>query len=176
MDTAHDYDIMYMQHALALARKGWGRTSINPLVGAVIVRDNRIVGQGYHRKLREAHAEVCAITDAGSKACGATLYVNLEPCCCSGFTPPCVDAIIKAGISRVVVSLRDPNPLVNGNGIAGLKENGIEVTLGVLEQEASLLNRGYAKYILTKVPYVILKIAVSKNTSPPSRPCGTSTP
>jgi len=163
MDTAHDYDIMYMQQALALARKGWGRTSINPLVGAVIVKNNCIVGQGYHRKLREAHAEVCALTDAGTRACGATLYVNLEPCCCSGFTPPCVDAIIKAGISRVVVSIKDPNPLVNGNGIASLQENGIEVSVGVLQQEASRLIRGYTKYILTKIPYVILKIAVSKN-------------
>jgi diaminohydroxyphosphoribosylaminopyrimidine deaminase/5-amino-6-(5-phosphoribosylamino)uracil reductase len=163
MTAQRDYDIMYMQHALALARKGWGRTSINPLVGAVIVKNNRIVGQGYHRKLREAHAEVVAITDAGSMARGATLYVNLEPCCCSGFTPPCVDAIIKAGISRVVVGIKDPNPLVNGNGITGLQENGIEVILGVLQEETSRLNRGYVKYITTKIPYVILKIAVSKN-------------
>jgi diaminohydroxyphosphoribosylaminopyrimidine deaminase/5-amino-6-(5-phosphoribosylamino)uracil reductase len=153
MQTTHDHDIMYMQHALALARKGWGRTSINPLGGAVIVKDNRI----------EAHAEVCAITDAGSKAHGATLYVNLEPCCCSGFTPPCTDAIIKAGISRVVVSITDPNPLVNSNGIAALQKNGIEVSVGLLQEEATRLNQGYTKYILTKIPYVILKIAVSKN-------------
>jgi diaminohydroxyphosphoribosylaminopyrimidine deaminase/5-amino-6-(5-phosphoribosylamino)uracil reductase len=163
MDISPDFDRMFMQRSLALARKGWGRTSINPLVGAVIVKNNRIVGQGYHRKWGEAHAEVCAIVDAGARSRGATLYVNLEPCCCRGITPPCVEAIVKAGIKRVVIAMADPNPAVNGKGVQILRETGIDVHTGVLKDEAHCLNRGYAKYITTKIPYVILKIAASAN-------------
>lgn len=152
-----------MQYALSLAEKGWGNTEINPLVGAVVVKNNRIIGQGFHRKLGEAHAEVCALTEAGDRAQGAHLYVNLEPCCCAGRTPPCVEAIQKAKIKRVVIGMIDPNPAVNGSGIQFLKKQNIEVTLNVLAEQAQQLNRWYEKYITKKIPYVIVKIATSKD-------------
>ncbi len=152
-----------MQMAIALAQKGWGKTGINPLVGAVVVKDNKIVGRGYHRKIGEAHAEVCALADAGERAEGATLYVNLEPCCCFGYTPPCVEALHRAQIKRVVIGMIDPNPTVNGNGVEFLKQHNIKVTLGVLSREAKKLNLWYNKYITTKIPYVIVKIATSKD-------------
>lgn len=154
---------MYMQIAISLARKGFGKTGTNPLVGAIVVKNNKIVGQGFHRKIGEAHAEVCALTEAGSRAQGATLYSNLEPCCYSGQTPPCVEAICHAKIKRVVASMIDPNPNVNGKGINYLKLHNIDVTLNVLNEQAELLNQWYKKYITTKIPYIILKIALSKN-------------
>ncbi|MEO0206457.1 MAG: bifunctional diaminohydroxyphosphoribosylaminopyrimidine deaminase/5-amino-6-(5-phosphoribosylamino)uracil reductase RibD, partial [candidate division WOR-3 bacterium] len=131
-----DLDMRFMREALVLAEEGWGRTSINPLVGAVVVRDNKIVGRGFHRKIGESHAEVVALLEAGARAKNATLYVNLEPCICKGKTPPCSEAIIKAGIKRVVIGMYDPNPLMNGNGAKLLIENGIQVEVGVLEKEA----------------------------------------
>ncbi|UCG92153.1 MAG: bifunctional diaminohydroxyphosphoribosylaminopyrimidine deaminase/5-amino-6-(5-phosphoribosylamino)uracil reductase RibD, partial [candidate division WOR-3 bacterium] len=157
------YDEMFMQYALSLAEKGWGNTEINPLVGAVVAKNNRIIGQGFHRKLGEAHAEVCALTEAGDQAHGATLYVNLEPCCCAGRTPPCVEAILRAQIKRVVIGIIDPNPEVNGNGIQFLKKHNIDVTSDVLADQAQQLNKWYEKYITKKIPYIIVKIALSKD-------------
>ncbi len=161
--SVKNFDERIMQEALTLATKGWGKTGINPLVGAVVVKKGRIVGRGFHRKLGEAHAEVCALIESGKNAQGATIYVNLEPCCFSGRTPPCVEAIIKAGIKRVVIGMTDPNPMVNGNGIKILQEKNIEVIGGILEKQARDLNRWYQKYITTKKPYIILKIAASKD-------------
>ncbi len=163
MQVLKDYDEFFMQIAISIAKKGWGRTGINPLVGAVVVKNNKIVGKGFHRKMGEAHAEVCALTDAGSRARNATLYVNLEPCCCVGYTPPCVEAIIKANIIRVVIGMIDPNPAVKGMGVDMLRRNNIDVTLHVLEQEAQELNVWYEKYIIQKIPYIIVKVAASKD-------------
>lgn len=157
------YDEMFMRQALLLATRGWGKTGINPLVGTVITRKNRIVGRGFHRKLGEAHAEVCALLEAGERAKKATLYVNLEPCCTTGLTPPCVQAIARAGIQRVVVSITDPNPDVSGKGIEYLKQQNITVTTGVLSEAAQELNKWYAKFITARTPYIILKIAASSN-------------
>lgn len=161
--TTIDFDIRFMSEALSLAKKGWGRTSINPLVGAVVVKENKIIGRGFHRKIGEFHAETIALLDAGSRAKGATLYVNLEPCTIKGRTPPCVEKIIESQIKRVVIGMYDPNPSVNGMGVKTLIENGIATTVGILEKEAQDLNRFYAKYITTKMPYIILKIAVSQD-------------
>ncbi|MDI6600160.1 MAG: bifunctional diaminohydroxyphosphoribosylaminopyrimidine deaminase/5-amino-6-(5-phosphoribosylamino)uracil reductase RibD [Thermoanaerobacteraceae bacterium] len=154
-------DEIFMKRALELALEGAGRTNPNPLVGAVIVKDGEIVGEGYHKIYGDAHAEVNAIRAAGRRAEGATLYVNLEPCCHYGKTPPCTEALIDASIKRVVVAMRDPNPLVDGKGIARLKEAGIEVSCGVLEEEAKALNEIYIKFITTHLPFVILKAAMS---------------
>jgi diaminohydroxyphosphoribosylaminopyrimidine deaminase/5-amino-6-(5-phosphoribosylamino)uracil reductase len=163
MHVLKDYDEFFMQTAISLAKKGWGKTGVNPLVGAVVTKHNKIIGQGFHRKMGEAHAEVCALTDAGSRARNATLYVNLEPCCCVGYTPPCVEAIINANIMRVVIGMIDPNPAVNGMGVDKLKENKIKVTLHVLEKEAKELNVWYEKYITQRIPYILVKVAVSKD-------------
>jgi diaminohydroxyphosphoribosylaminopyrimidine deaminase/5-amino-6-(5-phosphoribosylamino)uracil reductase len=163
MNIDQHFDKMYMQYALSLARKGWGNTSINPLVGAVVVNHGRIVGQGYHRKIGEAHAEAVALADAGARARNATLYVTLEPCCCEGRTPACTRAIIRFKITRVVVSTIDPNPLVNGKGIDALIKQGIRVDTDVCQDEAEELNAGYFKYVTTRIPYVIMKIAMSEN-------------
>lgn len=150
-----------MRRALALAAKGRGRTSPNPLVGAVIVQGNGIVGEGYHQKAGEAHAEVHALNQAGDLARGATLYVTLEPCCHWGRTPPCTDAVIRAGIANVFVAMADTNPRVAGNGIRQLEESGLRVQVGLCEEEARRLNEIYIKYITTKRPFVILKSAIS---------------
>ena len=154
-------DQKYMKMALKLAEKGKGRVSPNPLVGAVIVRKDQVVGQGYHARYGDQHAETKALLDAGAEANGATIYVNLEPCCHHGQTPPCVEDIIKAGISRAVISVKDPNPLVNGKSIAILKQEGIDVKLGVLEKAALKLNEYFFKYITTGTPFVILKCGMS---------------
>lgn len=151
----------YMQQAIQLARTGDGQTGINPLVGAVLVKDGRVVGLGAHLKAGEAHAEVHAIRMAGASAYGATLYVTLEPCSHYGKTPPCVDLIIEAGIKRVVVAMEDPNPLVAGKGIRKLKGSGVDVHVGLLEEEARALNPAFLRSIETKRPYVILKTATS---------------
>ena len=143
-----------MRRALALAAKGRGRTNPNPLVGAVIVQGNGIVGEGYHQKAGEAHAEVHALNQAGDLARGATLYVTLEPCCHWGRTPPCTDAVIRAGIANVFVAMADTNPRVAGNGICQLEESGIRVQVGLCEEEARCLNEIYIKYITTKRPFV----------------------
>ncbi len=154
-------DRFYIKKALRLAKKGAGKVSPNPLVGSVIVKDGKIVGEGYHSCFGQAHAEVVAIAAAGEQAKSATLYVNLEPCCHWGKTPPCTDAIIKAGIKRVVVGMVDPNPLVNQQGIKILADNGIEVTTGVEQQACAKLNKVFIKFITQKLPYVTLKIAQS---------------
>ncbi|QNB47342.1 bifunctional diaminohydroxyphosphoribosylaminopyrimidine deaminase/5-amino-6-(5-phosphoribosylamino)uracil reductase RibD [Thermanaerosceptrum fracticalcis] len=154
-------DVGYMKMALELARKAQGRTSPNPMVGAVVVKDGNIVGTGYHQKAGTPHAEVHALNEAGERAYGADLYVTLEPCNHLGRTPPCTEAIIRAGIKRVFVALRDPNPLVSGKGIARLKAHGIEVQEGLLEDEARKVNEVFLKYIRTKLPFVALKTATS---------------
>lgn len=150
-----------MQMVLELARRGCGQTSPNPMVGAVVVKDGEVVGEGYHLKAGTPHAEVIALREAGKKAVGATLYINLEPCCHCGRTGPCTEAILAAGVKRVVVAMLDPNPLVCGRGISFLKQHGLEITAGVLEKEARLLNEVFVKYITTGRPFVVLKAAMS---------------
>jgi diaminohydroxyphosphoribosylaminopyrimidine deaminase/5-amino-6-(5-phosphoribosylamino)uracil reductase len=150
-----------MARVLELARKGAGRTSPNPMVGAVVVKNGRVVGEGYHKKAGFPHGEVEALKKAGPKAKGADLYVNLEPCCHFGKTPPCTDAILTAGIRKVIVGMRDPNKLVIGKGIRQLRQKGIEVTTGVLGRECTRLNEFFIKFICTQRPFVILKTAVS---------------
>jgi diaminohydroxyphosphoribosylaminopyrimidine deaminase/5-amino-6-(5-phosphoribosylamino)uracil reductase len=131
------------------------------MVGSIVVRDGRVIGRGYHEKAGTPHGEVAALQDAGGQAKGATLYVTLEPCCHYGRTPPCTKTVIAAGVQRVVAAMRDPNPLVSGKGATELHQAGIEVTLGVLEDEAARLNEVYIKYIITKRPFVLLKVAAS---------------
>lgn len=150
-----------MRRALDLARQGLGRTSPNPAVGAVIVRDGRVVGEGYHRQAGTPHAEVHALQAAGEAARGATLYVTLEPCCHYGRTPPCTEAIIAAGIRRVVAAMADPNPKVAGGGFRALRQAGIEVEVGLLEEEARRLNEAFIKFITTGQPWVTLKMALT---------------
>jgi len=155
-------DVKFMKRAISLARRAEGRTSPNPLVGSVIVRDGMIIAEGYHRKAGRPHAEAVALEAAGSSARGCTLYVNLEPCCHRDKrTPPCTDAIIAAGIKRVVAAMKDPNPRVSGRGLEMLRRHGIEVTVGVMEREAGRLNEFYAKHITTGRPFVILKTAMT---------------
>jgi diaminohydroxyphosphoribosylaminopyrimidine deaminase / 5-amino-6-(5-phosphoribosylamino)uracil reductase len=152
-------DLAFMKRALALAEKGRGHVSPNPMVGAVVVKDGRIVAEGYHQSFGKAHAEVIALDNAGDNALGATLYVTLEPCNHVGKTGACTERIFSAGISRVVVSTIDPNPLVNGQGIKFLRSKGISVLEGVLEEKSRELNRGYIKHMLTGKPYILLKLA-----------------
>jgi len=154
-------DEKYMQRALCLAEKARGRTSPNPMVGAVIVKNGRIVGEGFHHKAGGPHAEINAIKQAGKKAEGATMYVTLEPCCFFGRTPPCTDAIIRAGIKKVIIAAVDPNPLNNGKGIKILKKRGIIIRAKVLESEARKLNEVFEKYITTGMPFVYLKMAMT---------------
>lgn len=154
-------DEHYIKQTFELARKGEGVVSPNPLVGACVVKDGRIVGRGYHKGPGTPHAEVEAITQAGHEAEGATLYVSLEPCCHHGKTPPCVKLIEAKGISRVVAPIKDPNRLVNGKGFECLRSKNIRVETGLLEEEARELNAFYLKYITHKTPYVILKAAVT---------------
>ena len=156
-----DFDEQMMARAISLARNGLGRTSPNPLVGAVIVRDGRIVAEGWHRKAGTPHAEIHALNMAGELARGATVYVSLEPCAHYGRTGPCARALVEAGVSRVVVAMTDPNPKVAGKGIAILQEAGIEVTTGVLEQEARQLNEVFLKWMTTGLPFVALKTAMT---------------
>jgi len=157
----YQFDIDYIKKAIELAKLGTGKTSPNPLVGAVIVKDNKIIGEGYHERYGAPHAEAVAIQRAAGNTLGATLYVNLEPCNHYGLTPPCTEAIINAGIKRVVISMVDPNPLVHGKGIQRLLSAGIEVVTGVYEEQALWLNRGYVKRIKTGMPWVILKAAIT---------------
>ena len=154
-------DRKFMEDALALAAKARGRTSPNPLVGAVIVRDGEIVGEGYHRKAGDAHAEIHALNQAKELAEGATMYVTLEPCCHWGRTPPCTESLIRAKLANVVVSMKDPNPQVAGKGIRQLEEAGIPVQVGICEEESKQLNEIFIKYITTQCPFVILKSAIS---------------
>ena len=150
-----------MKRALHLAKKGQGRTSPNPVVGAVLVKRGRVVGEGYHAKAGEAHAEIVALQKAGREARGSTLYINLEPCTHYGKTPPCVPAVIEAGVKRVVVGMVDPNPMVKGKGISTLRKAGIDVRVGTLEKECRTLNEAFCKYIVKKEPFVILKVAAT---------------
>lgn len=156
-----DQESQYMLHALDLAAQAAGRTSPNPMVGCVIVRNEGIVGEGFHKKAGTPHAEVYALRAAGDKTRGATAYVTLEPCSHFGRTPPCADALIKAGIHRVVVAMVDPNPLVSGQGITRLREAGIQVDVGLKEAESKELNRGFLKAIQTGLPYVCYKSALT---------------
>jgi len=154
-------DQEYMRIALQLAEGTSGQTSPNPMVGAVVVKDGNIVGMGAHLRAGEEHAEVYALHMAGEKAKGATVYVTLEPCSHFGKTPPCCELLIKKGVKRVVIATLDCNPLVSGNGKRKLEEAGIEVTTGVLEAEAILLNRYFFHYMKTKRPFVTIKTAMS---------------
>ena len=156
-----DKHIHYMSRALELAQKARGRTSPNPMVGAVVVRRGKIVGEGYNSRAGNPHAEVEALTRAGKDARSADLYVNLEPCCHFGRTPPCTDAIIQAGIKRVFVGMKDPNTRVKGKGLRTLKAHGITVQSGVLKNECMKLNEAFVKVIKKGMPFVILKTAMS---------------
>ncbi|MDW8290981.1 MAG: bifunctional diaminohydroxyphosphoribosylaminopyrimidine deaminase/5-amino-6-(5-phosphoribosylamino)uracil reductase RibD [Armatimonadota bacterium] len=153
------YEEIFMRRALTLAKRGF--TAPNPMVGAVLVKDGRIVGEGYHRRAGMPHAEVEALRRAGEQARGATLYVNLEPCSHWGRTPPCADAIIEAGVRCVYAAMQDPNPLVAGKGFARLHEAGVEVHVGVLEEQARQLNEIFVKYHATGMPFVTAKVAMS---------------
>jgi diaminohydroxyphosphoribosylaminopyrimidine deaminase / 5-amino-6-(5-phosphoribosylamino)uracil reductase len=148
-----------MRHCLELAKQGSGRISPNPMVGCVIVQGKRIVGEGFHKQFGGAHAEIYALLQAKEKAKDAALYVNLEPCVHFGKTPPCVDAIIQSGISKVITATEDPNPLVSGKGISRLREAGIHVRTGLLQKEAEILNEKFFKYMKTDLPYVGVKLA-----------------
>jgi diaminohydroxyphosphoribosylaminopyrimidine deaminase/5-amino-6-(5-phosphoribosylamino)uracil reductase len=172
-------DLYWMQEALALARRSVGVASPNPAVGCVLVRpsgsaggqgqghfgedhvEDRVVGRGFHEYDRLDHAEVAALKDAGALAQGSTAYVTLEPCSHAGRTGPCADALIAAGVRRVVAATGDPNPAVNGQGFARLRAAGVEVTVGVCEAEARSLNDGFARYVRTRLPFVTLKAALS---------------
>lgn len=154
-------DVDFMNRALELAGRGQGSTSPNPMVGAVVVKAGRIVGEGYHEAVGRAHAEVNAIETAGRSAAGATLYVTLEPCNHTGRTPPCTETILAAGIRRLVVAMADPNPHVRGGGIDILRKQGVEVTTGVEESRARRLNEAYVKYITTGLPHVVVKCAAT---------------
>ncbi len=155
------HDTEYMSLCLELAKQGMGQVSPNPMVGAVIVKSGRIIGKGYHGKAGEAHAEIAALRSCNHDPVGATLYVNLEPCCHYGQTPPCVDEISKAGIVRVVFGMQDPNPLVQGRGADTLKAAGIIVEDGILEKDCQQLNRIFTYWITKKRPYIMAKAAVS---------------
>lgn len=161
MDTMGLQHEKYMKIALELAEQARGRTSPNPMVGAVLVKGGEIVGQGYHRQAGTPHAEVHALREAGDKARGATLYVTLEPCSHFGRTPPCSEAVIGAGISEVYVAMQDPNSLVAGRGIKQMREAGLTVHVGLMEKEARKLNEIFCKYITTKLPFVLLKSAMT---------------
>ena len=150
-----------MQHALALARKGIGLASPNPMVGCVIVREGQIVGEGFHQYDWRDHAEIVALKSAGEKARGATLYVNLEPCNHTGRTGPCTEAIIAAGVRRVVAAMDDPNPVNSGRGFEQLRATGVEVFTDICEEEARRLNEAFACWIRTKKPFVTLKSALT---------------
>lgn len=154
-------DTRYMRRALTLARKGIGRTAPNPAVGCVIVRDGRVVGEGWHHKAGTPHAEIHALHQAGECARGADLYVTLEPCSHYGKTPPCSDALIRAGVRRVVAGMVDPFGEVSGKGLEQLRSAGVEVEVGLLEPECRELNKGFVKYVKCGLPYVIYKSAMT---------------
>jgi diaminohydroxyphosphoribosylaminopyrimidine deaminase / 5-amino-6-(5-phosphoribosylamino)uracil reductase len=157
----NEHESHFMAHALELARKGVGLASPNPTVGCVLVKDGAILGEGFHQYDWRAHAEIVSLKQAGEKARGATMFVTLEPCNHSGRTGPCTEAIIAAGIARVVAAMEDPNPKTRGGGFARLRQAGIAVESGVLESEAQKLNEGFTKWITTKKPFVTLKSALT---------------
>lgn len=156
-----EVDRKFMRLALREARKGLGRTSPNPCVGAVVARGEKVVGKGYHRKAGTPHAEVHALAAAGAASRGATLYVTLEPCSHTGRTPPCCEAVAAAGLARVVVGMEDPNPLVQGRGCRYLLERGITVESGVLEDRCREINRPFIKHITTGLPWMVMKAGMS---------------
>lgn len=160
--SVSEKDVVYIQRALELAKQGQGKTSPNPNVGCVIVKDGHVIGEGYHEQYGSVHAEVAAIESATESVEGATLYCNLEPCC-NGIpnkkTPPCTNRIIKEKIKKVVIATPDPNPYVNGRGIEELKKAGIEVVTGIEAEKAYRLNESYFKFMRTSIPFVHLKIA-----------------
>ena len=149
----------YMKMALELAKQGQGLTGSNPMVGSVIVKDGHVIGQGYHKKAGEDHAEIIALKSAEGRTFASTLYVTLEPCCHVGKTGPCTEAIVKAGVRKVIVGMQDPNPLVDGRGIRELKRLGVEVEVGVCERECQELNEFFTYWIKREMPFVILKTA-----------------
>jgi len=151
----------YMNIALKLAEKARGNTSPNPLVGAVLVKNDEIIGKGYHKKRGSNHAEVEALHSCNVSLKGDTMYVTLEPCCFYGHTPPCTQAILKSGITKVIVGMIDPNPNVNGKGIRELEEGGVDVEVGFLQDEISRQNEIYIKHITKKIPFIALKMAIS---------------
>jgi diaminohydroxyphosphoribosylaminopyrimidine deaminase/5-amino-6-(5-phosphoribosylamino)uracil reductase len=158
--TAREDDCAYMRQALDLARRGWGQTAPNPMVGAVVVRDGTVVGEGFHARFGEDHAEVVALRAAGDRARGATLYVTLEPCAHHGKTPPCTEAVLAAGITRVVAAAVDPSPEAGG-GAARLRDRGVTVDLGVEEEPARELNAPFFHAYASNRPWIVLKLAVS---------------
>ncbi|MBI3814796.1 MAG: bifunctional diaminohydroxyphosphoribosylaminopyrimidine deaminase/5-amino-6-(5-phosphoribosylamino)uracil reductase RibD [Nitrospinae bacterium] len=151
----------YMKRAIELALMAKGRTSPNPMVGAVIIKGGKIVGEGYHKKAGTPHAEINALDAASKSAKDGIMYINLEPCCHQGRTPPCTKSLIKSGLKKIVVGMIDPNPLVSGKGIKELKDAGIQVSVGLLEKECRKINEVYIKYITTGTPFVLLKVAMS---------------
>ena len=151
----------YMAHAIKLAHKGIYTTHPNPRVGCVIVKNDQIIGEGYHQRAGQPHAEVLALRDANNDAQNATAYVTLEPCSHTGKTPPCANALIEAGVSQVIVAMQDPNPQVSGQGIKKLQDAGIEVVVGVMEQQAQALNKGFIKRMQQGLPWVRVKMAMS---------------
>ena len=161
LNMVRQEDIEYMRRAIELAERGVGFTNPNPMVGAVIVKGGKVIGEGWHERCGEWHAERNAFKNCTVSAEGATMYVTLEPCCHYGKTPPCTEAIIEHGIARVVVGMEDPNPLVAGKGIALLREAGIEVVCGVEEEALREQNRVFLKYISTKLPWVAMKTAMT---------------
>ncbi|HEY3418173.1 MAG TPA: bifunctional diaminohydroxyphosphoribosylaminopyrimidine deaminase/5-amino-6-(5-phosphoribosylamino)uracil reductase RibD [Armatimonadota bacterium] len=154
-------DLRYLRRALRLARRALGATSPNPLVGAVVVRDGLVVGEGYHARAGEPHAEIHALRAAGEQARGATLYLTLEPCSHYGKTPPCADTVVKSGVRRVVFSSLDPNPLVAGAGLAKLRAAGLDVDYGALAAQEEQLNEAWRHWIATRRPFVLVKLAAS---------------
>ncbi|MDP3142399.1 MAG: bifunctional diaminohydroxyphosphoribosylaminopyrimidine deaminase/5-amino-6-(5-phosphoribosylamino)uracil reductase RibD [Candidatus Omnitrophota bacterium] len=154
-------DLYFMNLAKELALKSKGKTFPNPLVGAVIVKDKKIIGLGYHQKAGGPHAEILALRQAKEKAKGARLYVTLEPCSHFGRTPPCVDAILKSGLKEVIIGMKDPNPLNNGKSMKILKKNGIKVRAGFLKEELMKINEPFMKYITKKMPFVTIKVGQS---------------
>jgi diaminohydroxyphosphoribosylaminopyrimidine deaminase/5-amino-6-(5-phosphoribosylamino)uracil reductase len=154
-------DVTYMHQAIDLARKGIYSTKPNPAVGCVLVKNNQVVGQGWHQKAGQPHAERIALAEAGNNAEGATAYVTLEPCSHFGRTPPCADGLIEAKVAKVVVAMKDPNPLVAGQGIERIRNAGIEVIIGVLEEEAKNINPGFIRKMERQLPFVRLKMASS---------------
>ncbi len=154
-------DIRFMKQAIKLSKKGYGFVNPNPLVGAVIVKNGKVIGKGYHGYFGGPHAEVNAINNATENIKGATIYVTMEPCNHHGKTPPCTDILIKEQIIRVVIGMKDPNKLVNGKGIKKLEDSGIKVDFGILEDEIETLNEAYIKYITSKLPFCTLKTAMT---------------
>ena len=161
MESKNVSDNEYMQRALRLAKRGLYTTDPNPRVGCVLVKNGEIIGEGWHERAGEPHAEILALRQAGDRASGATVYVTLEPCSHTGKTPPCAEALIQAGVKKVVAAMVDPNSLVAGQGLEMLRDNGIDVESGLLEEQARALNPGFIKRMETGLPYVRVKMAMS---------------